>query len=79
MGSSKANGESARPPSRRVRAIVKSPGVLLGMLRFADLNTDLDLLDEARAVAQTLLREQPQIAGRHLQRWLGGRENYLRV
>jgi Undecaprenyl-phosphate glucose phosphotransferase len=37
MGSSKANGESARPPSRRVRAIVKSPGVLLGMLRFADL------------------------------------------
>ena len=65
---------------------LRGPGELLGarqsgmpMLRFADLNTDLDLLDEARAVAQTLLREQPQIAGRHLQRWLGGRENYLRV
>jgi ATP-dependent DNA helicase RecG len=65
---------------------VRGPGELLGarqsgvpMLRFADLETDLDLLEKARTAAQDLLRDQPAVAERHLQRWLGGKQHYLRV
>ena len=65
---------------------LRGPGELLGarqsgvpMLRFADLETDLDLLEVARDVAHDLLRDQPAVAERHLQRWLGGKENFLRV
>jgi ATP-dependent DNA helicase RecG len=65
---------------------VRGPGELLGarqsgvpMLRFADLNADLDLLENARTVAADLLRDTPPVAERHLQRWLGGKEQYLRV
>jgi len=56
---------------------VRQSGVPL--LRFADLNADLDLLDAARAAAQELLRDQPQGARRHLARWLGARHEYLKV
>ena len=65
---------------------LRGPGELLGarqsgvpMLRFADLETDLDLLEAARRVAHDLLRDQPAVAERHLQRWLGGKQQYLRV
>ncbi|MDB5808533.1 MAG: recG [Betaproteobacteria bacterium] len=65
---------------------VRGPGELLGarqsgvpMLRFADLDADVDLLEAARVVAADLLRDQPAVAERHLQRWLGGRQQYLRV
>ena len=65
---------------------LRGPGELLGarqsgvpMLRFADLATDLDLLDAARDVAERLLREQPDAARAHLARWLGGRGEYLKV
>ena len=65
---------------------VRGPGEFLGarqsgvpMLRFADLEADLDLLELARIAAQNLLRDQPAVAERHLQRWLGGRQHYLRV
>jgi len=65
---------------------LRGPGELLGarqsgvpMLRFADLDADLDLLEAARTAAQQILRDQPGIAERHLQRWLGGRQHYLRV
>ncbi len=65
---------------------LRGPGELLGarqsgvpMLRFADLDADLDLLEVARNAAQQLLRDQPGIAERHLQRWLGGKQHYLRV
>ena len=65
---------------------VRGPGELLGarqsgvpMLRFADLETDLDLLEAARNCAQQLLLRRPEIAERHLQRWLGGKQHYLRV
>ncbi len=66
--------------------LLRGPGELLGarqsgvpMLRFADLNADLDLLDAARGVAQTLLREQPDAARAHLARWLGPKHEYLKV
>jgi len=65
---------------------VRGPGELLGarqsgvpMLRFADLVADVDLLEKARDVAHALLRDEPAVAQRHLQRWLGGRQDYLRV
>ena len=65
---------------------LRGPGELLGarqsgvpMLRFADLEADLDLLEAARNAAHDLLRDQPAVAERHLQRWLGGKQQYLRV
>ena len=65
---------------------LRGPGELLGarqsgvaLLRFADLNADLDLLDAARAAAEPLLRDQPDVARAHLARWLGGRHEYLKV
>ncbi len=65
---------------------VRGPGELLGarqsgvpMLRFADLDADLDLLESARAVAADLLHNHPAVARQHLERWLGGKEQYLRV
>jgi len=65
---------------------LRGSGELLGtrqsgvpMLRFADLALDLDLLDAARDAAEMLLREHPDAARAHLARWLGGRNEYLKV
>jgi ATP-dependent DNA helicase RecG len=65
---------------------LRGPGELLGarqsgvpLLRFADVSVDGDLVELARDVAQDLLRDEPQVAELHLQRWLGGRQQYLRV
>jgi ATP-dependent DNA helicase RecG len=65
---------------------IRGPGELLGarqsglpMLRFADLERDVDLLEAARDAADRMLRKWPERAEAHLQRWLGGRQDYLRV
>jgi ATP-dependent DNA helicase RecG len=65
---------------------IRGPGELLGvrqsglpMLRFADLELDVDLLETARDAAQRLLERWPERAQAHLQRWLGARQEYLRV
>ena len=65
---------------------LRGPGELLGarqsgapLLRLADLDADLDLLDAARAAAETLLRERPDVAQRHLARWLGARHEFLKA
>jgi len=65
---------------------MRGPGELLGarqsgvpMLRFADLERDLDLLEAARNAADLMLRRWPERAQLHVQRWLGGRQEYLRV
>ena len=65
---------------------LRGPGEILGarqsgvpMLRFADLDKDVDLLEAARTAAAELLRDAPDVAQRHLQRWLGGKQQYLRV
>jgi len=65
---------------------IRGPGELLGarqsgvpMLRFADLEADLDLLEAARDAAERLLSDHPQAAQAHLERWMGGRQEYLRV
>jgi ATP-dependent DNA helicase RecG len=53
------------------------------MLRFADLETDGWLVDQARDVAHTLLHEptpeNTATVEAHLERWLGGREEFLKV
>jgi ATP-dependent DNA helicase RecG len=65
---------------------IRGPGELLGarqsgvpMLRFADLETDLELLEAAREAAEELLRAVPERAQAHVARWMGGRQEYLRV
>jgi ATP-dependent DNA helicase RecG len=69
---------------------IRGPGEFLGarqsgqaMLRFADLELDGWLVDRARDVAQYLLDgEKPEkiaVVDAHLARWLGGREEFLKV
>ncbi|OON60311.1 ATP-dependent DNA helicase RecG [Massilia sp. KIM] len=69
---------------------IRGPGEFLGarqsgqaMLRFADLETDQWLVERARDVAQHLLQhETPDnmaVVDAHLARWLGGREEFLKV
>jgi len=65
---------------------LRGPGEFLGarqsglpMLRFADPEKDEELLVAARAAAEQLLRDHPEHAHRHLQRWLGRKSEYLRV
>jgi ATP-dependent DNA helicase RecG len=65
---------------------IRGPGEFLGarqsgqaMLRFANLETDQWLVDSARDVAQTLLRNDPATVEAHLARWLGSREDFLKV
>jgi ATP-dependent DNA helicase RecG len=65
---------------------IRGPGEFLGarqsgqaMLRFADLETDQWLVEKARDVAQALLRADPTTVDAHLARWLGGREEFLKV
>ena len=65
---------------------LRGPGELLGarqsgvaMLRFADIITDEDLLDHARQTADELLRDFPEAARAHLQRWIANKHDYLHV
>jgi len=65
---------------------VRGPGELLGarqsgvpMLRFADLTTDVDLLERARDVADKLLQDHPAAAQAHLARWIDARHELLKV
>jgi ATP-dependent DNA helicase RecG len=65
---------------------IRGPGEFLGarqsgqaMLRFANLETDQWLVEKARDLAAELLLHQKDIAEAHLARWLGSREDFLRV
>ncbi len=65
---------------------IRGPGELLGarqsgspLLRFADLEADAHLLEWARHWAPVLLREHPQLAAQHLERWLGGKAEYIKA
>jgi len=65
---------------------LRGPGELLGarqsgvpILRFADISTDVELLDSARQIADEMLRDFPDAARAHLQRWLANRHDYLHV
>ena len=65
---------------------IRGPGEFLGarqsgdaMLRFADLAQDGALLDWAREVAPQMLARYPQLAQAHIERWLGGRAEFLKA
>ncbi|MEO8599772.1 MAG: helicase-related protein, partial [bacterium] len=69
---------------------IRGPGEFLGarqsgqaMLRFANLETDQWLVEKARDLAQFLLQDKSEDSARiiraHLARWLGEREDFLRV
>ena len=65
---------------------LRGPGEFLGarqsgvpMLRFADLETDLELLEAARNTAETLLDREPEAVRRHLGRWLPRGLDYLKA
>ena len=65
---------------------LRGPGEFLGarqsgvpMLRFADLETDADLLEAARNMAERLLVEDTTTAERHLARWMHSKVDYLKV
>ncbi|HET9462979.1 MAG TPA: ATP-dependent DNA helicase RecG [Thiobacillus sp.] len=62
--------------------LLRGPGELLGhrqsglpMLRFADLERDVALLEAARNLAQRCLAAHPDITARHLERWIGHRQS----
>ena len=65
---------------------IRGPGEFLGarqsgapLLRFADLAVDAPLLDWARELAPLMLDQHPQLAERHVGRWLGGKSEYLKA
>jgi ATP-dependent DNA helicase RecG len=65
---------------------IRGPGEFLGarqsgaaLLRFADLATDTELLDWARAVAPQMLDKHPALAEKHVHRWLGSKAEYLKA
>ncbi len=64
--------------------ILRGPGELLGarqsgmaMLRFADIDADQDLLEQARTTADLLLRDHPDAACSYLQRWMAKKHEFL--
>jgi ATP-dependent DNA helicase RecG len=65
---------------------LRGPGEYLGarqsgapLLRFADLERDADLVERAREVADELLAAKSPSVERHLDRWLGSRQFYLKA
>lgn len=65
---------------------LRGPGEFLGarqsgeaMLRFANLETDQWLVEKARNLAADLLKNDPVTVAAHLERWLGNKEEFLRV
>ncbi len=65
---------------------LRGPGELLGarqsgvpMLRFADITQDALMIDTARNMADEMLRDFPEAARAHLQRWMSNKPDYLQV
>ena len=63
----------------------RGPGEFLGMrqsgqelLRYADLQSDSAIVEEAREAAATLMNDYPDHVRMHLQRWMRGRQDLLR-
>ena len=66
--------------------LIRGPGEHLGarqsgapLLRFADIERDVDLLEAARDAATWMLKHAPQHVETHLARWLGSRQHYLKT
>jgi len=65
---------------------LRGPGEYLGarqsgmpMLRFADVEQDSELLTAAHAVADEMLHRYPDLAKKHIERWLGEKVAFLQV
>ena len=65
---------------------IRGPGEFLGarqsgaaMLRFADLEQDMALLEWARELAPQMLQQYPRQAQQHIERWLGSKAEYLKA
>lgn len=65
---------------------LRGPGEFLGarqsgtpLLRFADLEKDGWLVERAQQAAKRLWQNAPEAAQAHLERWLAGREEWLKV
>jgi ATP-dependent DNA helicase RecG len=66
--------------------VIRGPGEFLGarqsgvpLLRFADLERDVALIEQARDAADALLQSDSSAAARHLDRWLGGRQAFIKA
>ena len=66
--------------------LIRGPGEFLGarqsgvpLLRFADLERDVALIEQARDAADELLQADPAAAERHLDRWLGGKQAFIKT
>jgi ATP-dependent DNA helicase RecG len=65
---------------------IRGPGEFMGarqsgaaLLRFADVLDDAGLLAWARALAPVMLDQHPALAAKHVQRWLGGKAEFLKA
>jgi ATP-dependent DNA helicase RecG len=65
---------------------IRGPGEFLGarqsgvpMLRFADMERDVALIELARDAADELLAKHPAAAAAHLERWLGGKQEFFKA
>ena len=66
--------------------VIRGPGEFLGarqsgvpLLRFADLERDVALIEQARDAADALLQTDPAAAARHLDRWLGSKQAFIKA
>ena len=66
--------------------LIRGPGEFLGarqsgmpLLRFADLEKDVALIERSRDAAADLLEKEPGAAAAHLDRWLGGRQEFIKA
>jgi ATP-dependent DNA helicase RecG len=66
--------------------LIRGPGEFLGarqsgvpLLRFADLERDVALIEQARDDAELLLQTDPAAAAAHLARWLGGKQEFIKA
>jgi ATP-dependent DNA helicase RecG len=64
----------------------RGPGEYLGsrqsgapVLRFADLEKDVDLIEAAREAAERLIHESSPSVVKHLERWLGSKQFFLKA
>jgi len=65
---------------------IRGPGEFLGarqsgvpLLRFADLERDTALIEQARDAADELIAKFPDAAQAHLARWLGAKQEFIKA
>ena len=65
---------------------IRGPGEFLGarqsgaaLLRFADLAEDAALLERIRSIAPEMLRDHAALSQQHIERWMGGKVDFLKA